>query len=168
MRFPLFAPGVSRLSTRHRGRGDVRSTARRDKEFVRHLDEDLPNLNYARVVHGGDLFVAFGNTAIITSNEGRFAVEYAHAGSMLWTDANDENGSSATTHLYRAKGSKTPPSLCRTRRMLNPVTVANHHSGYARFFDEDETIYDAWPERIVVIFCVPLRSMRTRSRPSGK
>lgn len=119
-----------------------------DKEFVRHLDEDLPNLNYARVVHGGDLFARVPTSGywLPTSNEGRFAVEYAHAGSMLWTDANDENGSSATTHLYRAKGEQDPAKFMRDARMLNPVTVANHHSGYARFFDEDETIYDAWPE----------------------
>ena len=65
---------------------------------------------------------------------------------MLWTDANDENVSSATTHLYRAKGEQDPAKFMRDARMLNPVTVANHHSGYARFFDEDETIYDAWPE----------------------
>jgi len=48
--------------------------------------------------------------------------------------------------VYRAKGEQDPARFMRDARMLNPVTVANHHSGYARFFDEDETIYDAWPE----------------------
>lgn len=119
-----------------------------DEEFVRHLDEDLPNLNYARVVHGGDLFARVPTSGywLPTSNEGRFAVEYAHAGSMLWTDANDGDDSGTTTHVYRAKGEQDPAKFMRDARMLNPVTVANHHSGYARFFDEDDTIYDAWPK----------------------
>ena len=135
-----------------------------DKEFVRHLDEDLPNLNYARVVHGGDLFARVPTSGywLPTSNEGRFAVEYAHAGSMLWTDANDENGSSATTHLYRAKGEQDPAKFMRdarcSTRSPSPIITADTHDSSTK--TRPSTTLGRRAD--CCDFCVPLRSMRTR------
>ena len=112
-----------------------------DKAFARYLDQGLTNLNYARVVHGGDLFARVPTSGywLPSANDGNFAVEYAHAGSMLWTNSNSGG------HTYVAKGEEEPEEFSRDARMLNPITVANHHSGYARFF-EDSTIFDAWPK----------------------
>jgi len=113
-----------------------------DKAFARYLDQGLTNLNYARIVHGGDLFARVPTSGywLPSANDGKFAVEYAHAGSMLWTNSNSGGG-----HTYVAKGEEEPEEFSRDVRMLNPITVANHHSGYARFF-EDSTIADAWPK----------------------
>lgn len=115
-----------------------------DNEFAKYLDQDL-SLDYARVVHGGDLFsrVPTSGYWLPTANEGRFDVEYTHAGSMLWTNAN--KNSLTNRHIYAPKNSGDPDGFSTDSRMINPVTVARHHSGYANFFQEDPSIFDAWP-----------------------
>lgn len=116
-----------------------------DSEFVRYLDVELANaLSYARVVHGADLFARVPTSGywLPSANEGRFGVEYAHAGSMLWTNASK----GSMNHVYAAKGAGEPEGFSLDARMANPARVALDHSGYARFFDEDPSIFDQWPD----------------------
>jgi len=113
-----------------------------DSNFVKMIDEGLEGkLSYARVVHAGDLFARVPTSGIWlpTSNEGQFSVEYAHGGSMLWTEAGGES-----IHSYHPKGSGDPEGFSTDARMINPIGVARAHSGYARFM-EDETLRSRWP-----------------------
>lgn len=112
-----------------------------DGDFAASLDAQ--SLHYARVVHGGDLFARVPTSGfwLPTSNEGRFGVEYTHAGSMFWTDC----GLSERRHAYMPKGRGDPDGFSTDTRMVNPVRVANDHSGYARFLD-DPSIEAYWPE----------------------
>jgi hypothetical protein len=111
-----------------------------DTEFCESLDAQ--SLHYARVVHGGDLFARVPTSGVWfpTSNEGRFGVEFAHAGSMFWTDS-----TGASAHTYVPKGGGDPDGFSTDIRMANPVRVANDHSGYARFLD-DPSVDAHWPE----------------------
>jgi len=111
-----------------------------DKEFCASLDAER-KVKYARIVHGGDLFARVPTSGIWlpTSNEGRFAVEYAHAGSMFWTDA-----TGVGKHAYSKKGEGEPDGFWTDTRMANPLRVANDHSGYARFLDDD-SVEAQWP-----------------------
>ena len=111
-----------------------------DERFRIGLDDASPSLRYRRVVRGGDVFARVPTSGIWlpSSNGDQFGVEYAHAGSMVWTQ---EDGYDP---VHARKGEGTPSGFNADIRMLNPLRAAGDHAGYAYFF-EDENLKKNWP-----------------------
>lgn len=108
-----------------------------DSAFRRGVD-DASRLNYTRVVRGGDLFARVPTSGfwLPSGNGDQYSVEYAHAGSLVWTDADSA--------VAAKKGASAPAGFNSDLRMINPAGVAMDHAGYAYFF-EDDALRRAWP-----------------------
>ena len=108
-----------------------------DSAFRRGVD-DASRLNYTRVVRGGDLFARVPTSGfwLPSGNGDQYSVEYSHAGSLVWTDADSA--------VAAKKGASAPAGFNSDVRMMNPAGVAMDHAGYAYFF-EDDALRRAWP-----------------------
>ena len=116
-----------------------------DGEWAARVDERTPRLTYTRVVKAGDLFARVPTSGfwLPGGNGGRFEVEYAHAGALVWTSAGDESLAFASA----GRGVEgAPAGFWTDPRMANPISVARDHAGYAYFFEKEE-LRRAWPSR---------------------
>ena len=112
--------------------------------FKKGVDEGSDSfLRYTRIVRGGDLFARVPTSGVWlpSGNGDRFGLEYAHAGSMVWTNAAD-----GANVVSQKKGEETPSGFNWDWRMANPAGVARDHAGYAYFFEDAET-KSQWPSR---------------------
>ena len=114
-----------------------------DGEWARGVDERTPRLTYTRVVKAGDLFARVPTSGfwLPGGNGGRFEVEYAHAGALVWTSAGDDE-----VRASARVGEGAPAGFWTDARMANPISVARDHAGYAYFFEKEE-LKKAWPSR---------------------
>ena len=126
-----------------------------DPGFAEALDGSDDLGGYLRVVLGGDLFARVPTSGIWlpAANEGRFKLEYAHAGDLLWLDPlahKDELGGEDQEHqgkhgLFVPKSHAVPGRFWTDPRQLNPVQVVRGHATYAYALDSK----DVWPPNVM-------------------
>jgi hypothetical protein len=98
-------------------------------------------LRYTRVVREWDLFARVPTSGywLPSGNAGRFEVDYAHAGALVWTRRD------ASELAHAAPGEEEPAGFNSGVGLLNPLGVARDHAGYASFFPDE--LREHWPSR---------------------
>jgi pimeloyl-ACP methyl ester carboxylesterase len=114
-----------------------------DGTWAKHVDERTPRLTYTRVVKAGDLFARVPTSGfwLPSGNGGRFGVDYAHAGALVWTTRDDDG-----VRAFVQRGAGEPDGFGTDARMVNPISVARDHAGYAYFFEKEE-LRRRWPSK---------------------
>jgi hypothetical protein len=69
-------------------------------------------------------------------NGGQYRVDYAHAGALVWIEADH-------TAVVARKGEAAPAGFNSDLRMMNPARIALDHAGYAYSFPDP--LRQAWP-----------------------
>jgi len=112
-----------------------------DSAFRARVDDDSPALRYTRVVREWDLFARVPTSGywLPSGNAGRFEVDYAHAGALVWTRRD------ASELAHAAPGEEEPAGFNSGVGLLNPLGVARDHAGYASFFPDE--LREHWPSR---------------------
>ena len=112
-----------------------------DSAFRARVDDDSPALRYTRVVREWDLFARVPTSGywLPSGNAGRFEVDYAHGGALVWTRRD------ASELAHAAPGEEEPAGFNSGVGLLNPLGVARDHAGYASFFPDE--LREHWPSR---------------------